>query len=337
MRIDINAGKVSETEGHNIMILTLSHELTHYAENFAHKEYADLQEFVFEALSKSTGKDIKELIAEEMEHQRRQNREHGTNIEVTESRAKSELVARGCELVLTDAETIRELAERNRGLFGKIKAKIIEFTDSIINACKEILGKDGNIKNDVISKEAMQMKEYAEKLRTLWNEAVGAAGESNAVKSEKNSVSGGVREMIRYDSDNTPFVEIDSNILDGISEEQWNKKVKEVLKKKFSNGIKVGNNGTRLYLYDVINLKEIKIKERRSNHQRYSQNGKMLNIVASSKSSISQNNKNDNNILKLRIDINAGKVSETEGHNIMILTLSHEPTVLKCKQYGVIT
>ena len=128
------------------------------------------------------------LIAEETEHQRRQNREHGTNIEVTESRAKSELVARGCELVLTDAETIRELAERNRGLFGKIKAKIIEFTDSIINACKEILGKDGNIKNDVISKEAMQMKEYAEKLRTLWNEAVGAAGESNAVKSEKNSV-----------------------------------------------------------------------------------------------------------------------------------------------------
>ena len=242
LRIDINAGKISETEGHNIMILTLSHELTHYAENFAHKEYADLQEFVFDALLKSTGKDIKELIAEEMEHQRRQNREHGTNIEVTESRAKSELVARGCELVLTDAETIRELAERNRGLFGKIKAKIIEFTDSIINACKEILGKDGNIKNDVISKEAMQMKEYAEKLRTLWNEAVGAAGVSNAVKSEKNSVSGGVREMIRYDSDNTPFVEIDSNILDGISEEQWNKKVKEVLKKKFSNGIKVGNN-----------------------------------------------------------------------------------------------
>ena len=119
LRIDINAGKVSETEGHNIMILTLSHELTHYAENFAHKEYADLQEFVFDALSKNTGKDIKELIAEEMEHQRRQNREHGTNIEVTESRAKSELVARGCELVLTDAETIRELAERNRGLFGK--------------------------------------------------------------------------------------------------------------------------------------------------------------------------------------------------------------------------
>jgi hypothetical protein len=240
LRIDINAGKVSETEGHNIMILTLSHELTHYAENFAHKEYADLQEFVFDALSKSTGKDIKELIAEEMEHQRRQNREHGTNIEVTESRAKSELVARGCELVLTDAETIRELAERNRGLFGKIKAKIIEFTDSIINACKEILGKDGNIKNDVISKEAMQMKEYAEKLRTLWNEAVGAAGESNAVKTEKNSVSGGVREMIRYDSDNTPFVEIDKDIFKGVTNKKERiKLVKEAIRDSFSTGIEI--------------------------------------------------------------------------------------------------
>lgn len=240
LRIDINAGKVSETEGHNIMILTLSHELTHYAENFAHKEYADLQEFVFDALSKNTGKDIKELIAEEMEHQRRQNREHGTNIEVTESRAKSELVARGCELVLTDAETIRELAERNRGLFGKIKAKIIEFTDSIINACKEILGKDGNIKNDVISKEAMQMKEYAEKLRTLWNEAVGAAGESNAVKSEKNSVSGDVREMIRYDSDNTPFVEIDKDIFKGVTNKKERiKLVKEAIRDSFSTGIEI--------------------------------------------------------------------------------------------------
>lgn len=78
LRIDINAGKVSETEGHNIMILTLSHELTHYAENFAHKEYAELQEFVFDVLSKSTGKDIKGLIAEEMEHQRKQNSAQGT-------------------------------------------------------------------------------------------------------------------------------------------------------------------------------------------------------------------------------------------------------------------
>lgn len=129
------------------------------------------------------------------------HREQGTDIEVTESRAKSELVARGCELVLTDGEAIKELAERNRGLFGKIKAKIIEFTDSIINACKEILGKDGNIKNDVISKEAMQMKEYAEKLRTLWNEAVGAAGESNVTVTNNVNEQNMLRENYKKEID----------------------------------------------------------------------------------------------------------------------------------------
>lgn len=120
---------------------------------------------------------------------------------MTESRAKSELVARGCELVLTDAETIRELAERNRGLFGKIKAKIIEFTDSIINACKEILGKDGNIKNNVISKEAMQMKEFAEKLRTLWSEAVSAAGESNVTVTNDANEQNMLRENYKKEID----------------------------------------------------------------------------------------------------------------------------------------
>ena len=86
-------------------------------------------------------------------------------------------------------------------------------------------------------------------------------------------------------------------------------------KTDYSADVIVGNNGTRLYLYDVINLKEIKIKERRSNHQRDSPNGKMLNIVASSKSSISQNNKNDNNILNAYAGRKAAEVNLEELEN----------------------
>lgn len=51
-----------------------------------------------------------------------------------------------------------------------------------------------------------------------------------------------VRKMIRYDENNTPFVEIEKDILDGVPENRWNKKVKEVLKSKFKNGEEVGNN-----------------------------------------------------------------------------------------------
>ena len=53
----------------------------------------------------------------------------------------------------------------------------------------------------------------------------------------------------------------------------------------------------KLYLYDVINLRLITIKERRSNNKPLSNDGKSLKNITPSKSSISQNNKNDNNIL----------------------------------------
>lgn len=59
----------------------------------------------------------------------------------------------------------------------------------------------------------------------------------------------------------------------------------------------IGNNGKKLYLYDVINLRLITIKERRSNNKPLSNDGKSLKNITPSKSSISQNNKNDNNIL----------------------------------------
>ena len=312
MRIDINAGKISETEGHNIMILTLSHELTHYAENFAHKEYADLQEFVFDALSKSTGKDIKELIAEEMEHQRRQNREHGTNIEVTESRAKSELVARGCELVLTDAETIRELAERNRGLFGKIKAKIIEFTDSIINACKEILGKDGNIKNDVISKEAMQMKEYAEKLRTLWSEAVSAAVEMSRKLSSKTEP----KNTISTKQSRGENVKADSKDISNYKEIN----IEDVFE-KLSDGQK--NE------IEVIN----KISEATGVKVKYFESKAGENGKLEMANGFFDRKKNE-----IWIDINAGRNIKDIGRTTMVKTMSHELTHFIAKwseeQYG---
>lgn len=170
IRIDINAGMISSTEGNNLMVVTLAHELTHYAENLAPAEYANLQEFVFNKLSKESGKNIEQLIAEEI-------RKNGGKI--SEDVAKSELVARGCEAMLTDSESIKSLAKQDVGLFKKIKAKIDDFCNKIIKACKEILNSDGSIKDSAISKEAQMMQKYAQELRKLWSSAVKSAGESN--------------------------------------------------------------------------------------------------------------------------------------------------------------
>lgn len=170
IRIDINAGMISSTEGNNLMVVTLAHELTHYAENLAPAEYANLQEFVFNKLSDETGKSIEQLIADEIKNR---------GEKISEDVAKSELVARGCEAMLTDSESIKSLAKQDVGLFKKIKAKIDDFCNKIIKACKEILNSDGSIKDSAISKEAQMMQKYAQELRKLWSSAVKSAGESN--------------------------------------------------------------------------------------------------------------------------------------------------------------
>ena len=170
IRIDINAGMISSTEGNNLMVVTLAHELTHYAENLAPAEYANLQEFVFNKLSDETGKSIEQLIADEIKNR---------GEKISEDVAKSELVARGCEAMLIDSESIKSLAKQDVGLFKKIKAKIDDFCNKIIKACKEILNSDGSIKDSAISKEAQMMQKYAQDLRELWSSAVKSAGESN--------------------------------------------------------------------------------------------------------------------------------------------------------------
>lgn len=49
---------------------------------------------------------------------------------------------------------------------------------------------------------------------------------------------------------------------DGLKDFAWGTVNIRNGKTDYSADVIVGNNGTRLYLYDVINLKEIKIKER---------------------------------------------------------------------------
>ena len=84
---------------------------------------------MFDTLTKSTGINIDELIADEINSLKKTLGE-----DVTEDVARKELVARGCELMLTDANSIKELAKRDKGLFGKIKAKIDEWVKNIIKA-----------------------------------------------------------------------------------------------------------------------------------------------------------------------------------------------------------
>lgn len=51
---------------------------------------------------------------------------------------------------------------------------------------------------------------------------------------------------IEYDQDNRPFVTVEEDILDGVPREDWVRTVKDNLRKKFPNGVTVGNNQIKI-------------------------------------------------------------------------------------------
>lgn len=190
VRIDINAGMKSKNEGNNIMVVTLAHELTHYIERFSPEQYGQIQEFIFDKLSQKENENINTLINREIKRLKNEDKQRGAE-EKTEEKyreiAKSEIVARGCELMLTDKNAVRQLAETNRGIFGKLKSKIDKLVQSIEDACNELLDREGNYKDGTVSREAQLLKDYAKKIRTMWNEALKEAGENEQVRNHSNT------------------------------------------------------------------------------------------------------------------------------------------------------
>lgn len=181
IEIDINAGLRVVGEKRNTMIVTLAHELTHSFEFNAPETYAQLQEYVFNNLTKSKGKTAEELIYKEMARLELRDEEKGLNKntkEKYEEIAKSEIVARGCERILTDEAAIKELAYTNQGLFGKIKAWIEQLCENLRNAYADLF-EDGKLKKGIVSDEAEALKDFENGLRTMWNNA--------AVEATKNT------------------------------------------------------------------------------------------------------------------------------------------------------
>ena len=181
IRIDINAGMKNSTEGSNIMIVTLAHELTHYIEEFSPTQYTKLQEFALSRLSEESGQDINELIHLEKDRIRERrnnlNQKQISEEKLTEE-AKSELVARSFEGMLTDAKAVKQLAQQDVGLFNKLKNKVMEFVFKIEKACRELLDKDGKYKDGTVSKEARALQKYAKEMREIWVNALKDAGEN---------------------------------------------------------------------------------------------------------------------------------------------------------------
>ena len=105
------------------------------------------------------------------------------------------------------------------------------------------------IGSDVVERALSRQLGYDVKLQNL-NEKQGKAILQHFTKwisaqkgqESADQTDGGARYSIKYTQDNTPYVEVENDILAGVPKKEWIRAIKDNLRKKFPNGVQVGNN-----------------------------------------------------------------------------------------------
>ena len=119
--IDIASGY----NGEEAMLRTAAHETTHFIENWSPNEYAKLRDFLVEFYHGKGENTLNALVLREIDVAQAAGRQ------IDETEAMHEVVANACEMMLSDPDAIKALAERNTNLFVRIKLWLDGFVDSI--------------------------------------------------------------------------------------------------------------------------------------------------------------------------------------------------------------
>lgn len=158
--LDINAGKnrvgdMSETA----VLLTASHELTHFIQEYSPAQYEQLRDFVVERLMEAEDVDLDALV------QRHQKNQPGLSYD----QALDEVVADGCQMMLKDSQAAAQLAKKNRSLAGNIRSWLRKWVKRLQEAMRGLTAR---------SREARAMEQYAGELQKIWDNALVRAAEN---------------------------------------------------------------------------------------------------------------------------------------------------------------
>ena len=169
--LDINAGRnrvgdMSQTA----ILLTASHELTHFIKEYNPAQYEQLRDFVVERLTEAEDVDLDALV---QRHQKDQP-------ELSYDEALDEVVADGCQMMLKDSQAAAALAKQNRSLAGTVRSWLRKWVKKLQEAFRGLTAQ---------KPEAQALTRYAKELQKIWDDAlVGAA--RNLQQSEAETASG---------------------------------------------------------------------------------------------------------------------------------------------------
>lgn len=164
IHIDISAGQ----NGEGVMLFTAAHELTHFIKAWSPAKFKTFADFLVSQYGEK-GVDVNALIQNQIDKAKRNGRS------IDWDTAYEEMIADSCQKMLTDSNAIKKLAKlkaQDKSLWTKIKKYVSELIAKIRKAYEGMTPYSEEAR--IVSE---QMLDVAEKLNTLFNDALIDAGE----------------------------------------------------------------------------------------------------------------------------------------------------------------
>ena len=209
---------------------TMNHEMIHYIRKANPAGNDAMRELVFKLANKS-GVDMEKRMAE---YEEEYGEVYGEDTRMAD--IMEEMVADGFQKIVENEadlkEFLTELHRKDKTLFDKIK----EFLEKMGETIKALF-EDNTYKEfaEDLGKDLENIKQLRKKFAEVLADTGRMEEEGTAEQTGKGKYA------IKYSEENKPFVAIEKDILDGVPQKEWTKKVKETLKKKYPNGIQIRN------------------------------------------------------------------------------------------------
>lgn len=169
-------------KGEQAMMRVAAHELTHYIEQWNPKGYQSLRELLLDYYYQKDYDTVRALVQEQLELAQQNGQRIG------EAEAMDEVIANACEMMLSDAEAITAIAQKNQTLGKRIRAWI----ERTLSAMKEAL--KGLKPHSSAAKLLEKSRETLESARGMWLRALDEISQGEAQQARETGTQGSQRE-----------------------------------------------------------------------------------------------------------------------------------------------
>ena len=209
----------------NPLAVVAAHEVTHRLQTAAPEQYRAYRDYAMNALAENG--DTASLVSQYRARYAQQAEQY-----LSYERAMDEIVADFTQDMVENAGLFEQLQRKNRTLAQRV-------LDALRDFIRRVKGALSGTQQEQAAQSAYGVSmQTLEEAAELWQAALNAGqGAKNTARTD-----GEARFSIRYDRDNTPYVVIEEDILAGVPRSEWVRTVKDNLRRKFPEGVTVGNN-----------------------------------------------------------------------------------------------